>query len=179
MLVRLDGSDRQMIHHIRGEAERWLSTRGTDQYQRGIDPVAVRRTIDQEVDAGQFVGWKVDGRIVAVAALIEPDDELWTPEEVAEPQTYLSRVLVGPGQHGHGYGAALIGAIDEQAAKRGDRWLRLNCWTTNTRLHDYYRAHGFEYVRTSDRTDRMSGALFQRAVSSDRGLAASKVFGAS
>jgi hypothetical protein len=42
--------------------------------------------------------------------------------------------------------------------------IRLNCWSTNTRLHAYYIAHGFKHVRTADVPGRMSGALFQREV---------------
>jgi hypothetical protein len=40
-------------------------------------------------------------------------------------------------------------------------WLRLDAWTTNRRLHDYYRRRGFTHVRTVG--SRVSGACFQRA----------------
>ncbi|MEQ4209889.1 GNAT family N-acetyltransferase [Actinopolymorpha sp. B9G3] len=164
MLVKLDQTHRELVHRIRRHAEEWLSDKGTDQYRRGVDPDAVRCSIDHQVDTGAFVGWCVDGEVVAVVALIEPDTELWTPEEVKEPQTYISRLLVAENHHGKGHGAALLGAVAVQVRGRGDRWIRLNCWTTNTRLHAYYEAHGFEHVRTVDIPGRMSGALFQRSV---------------
>lgn len=122
----------------------------------------VRQNIDREFDAGQFVGWMVDGQIVAIVALIEPDPELWTPQEVAEPQTYISRLMVAEGHRGKGYGASLLEAVADQARQRGDHWIRLNCWSTNTRLHDYYKALGFRHVRTVNIPGRMSGALFER-----------------
>jgi hypothetical protein len=40
--------------------------------------------------------------------------------------------------------------------------MRMNVWSTNGRLHDYYRALGFKHVRTVDIPGRMSGALFER-----------------
>ncbi|MEQ4206293.1 GNAT family N-acetyltransferase [Actinopolymorpha sp. B9G3] len=164
MLVKLDQTHRELVHRIRSHAEGWLADKGTDQYRRGVNPEAVRRSIDHQIDTGAFVGWCVDGQIVAIVALIEADAELWTPQEVKEPQTYISRLLVAEHQHGKGYGAALLDAVGEQGRERGDRWIRLNCWTTNTRLHAYYEAHGFEHVRTVDIPGRMSGALFQRAL---------------
>lgn len=162
MLTHLDESDRAHVHRIRQDAERWLGDKGTDQYRRGLDLAAVRRSIDRQLDAGEFVGWKVDGQIVAVVALIQPDPQLWTRAELAQPQTYISRLMVAEGHHGKGYGADVLEAVANLARHRGDRWLRLNCWTTNTRLHAYYRAHGFAHVRTVAAPGRMSGALFER-----------------
>jgi len=39
-------------------------------------------------------------------------------------------------------------------------WLRLDAWTTNPALHNYYRRRGFQHVRTV--ASRISGACFQR-----------------
>jgi hypothetical protein len=55
-----------------------------------------------------------------------------------------------------------LDAIALEARARGDQWVRLNCWTTNTLLHAYYEANGYEHIRTVDVPGRMSGALFQR-----------------
>ncbi len=161
MLVPLDESHRGLIHRIRTDAEDWLERRDIDQYRRGVDPAVVRRNIDRQIDAHQFFGWEVDGRIVAVVALTEPDD-LWSAAERAEPQTYIGRLLVVGDQHGKGYGVAVVEEVARQACARGDRWLRLNCWTTNTRLHEYYKALGFRHASTVDVPGRMSGALFER-----------------
>lgn len=166
MLVPLDSSDRELVHQIRRDAERWLTTKGTDQYQRGIDHQAVTRRIDRQLDTGEFHGWRVDGEIVAIIALGEPDPDLWSPAEVAEPQTYIHRLLVADSHHGKGYGAAVLGAVAELARDRDDQWIRLNCWTTNTRLHEYYVSQGFDHVRTVNIPGRMSGALFQHALAS-------------
>jgi len=101
------------------------------------------------------------------AGLTEPDD-LWNDAERSEPQTYIGRLLVASGEHGHGYGAAVVEAVASAAREHGDKWLRLNCWSTNTRLHDYYRALDFQHVRTVDVPGRMSGALFERDLDNPR-----------
>jgi GNAT superfamily N-acetyltransferase len=99
--------------------------------------------------------------MVAVVGLTEPDD-LWTDAERNEPQTYIGRLLVAGDGRGQGYGAAVVEAVADEARQHGDKWLRVNCWSTNTRLHAYYKALGFRHVRTVDVPGRMSGALFER-----------------
>ncbi|QNE20190.1 GNAT family N-acetyltransferase [Kribbella qitaiheensis] len=160
MLITLDESHRQLVHQVRDEAGEWLATKGTDQYRGGLDMAQVHANIDDDFDNFPFVGWEVDGRVVAMMAIIDPEADFWTPEELAEPQTYISRFFVV--EHGHGYGSALLEAVVDIAARDRKDWVRLNCWSTNTRLHDYYIAHSFEHVRTCNIAGRMSGALFQR-----------------
>jgi GNAT superfamily N-acetyltransferase len=162
MLITLDESHRLLVHQVRDEAGEWLATKGTDQYRGGLDMTRVHANIDHDFDNYPFVGWVVDGRVVAMMALIDPEADFWTPEELAESQTYISRVFVV--EHGRDYGSALLEAVADQSRRDGKRWIRLNCWSTNTRLHQYYITHGFEHMRTTDVRGRMSGALFQRAV---------------
>jgi GNAT superfamily N-acetyltransferase len=162
MLITLDESHRKLVHQVRDDAGEWLATKGTDQYRGGLDMAQVHVNIDHDFDNYPFVGWEVDGRIVAIMAIIDPEPDFWTPEERAEPQTYISRFFVT--EHGKGFGTALLNAIVEKARQEDKQWIRLNCWSTNTALHRYYIAHGFEHVRTCDVPGRMSGALFQRAL---------------
>lgn len=163
MLITLDESHRQLVHQVRDDAGEWLATKGTDQYRGGLDLVRVHANIDSDLDRCPFVGWEIDGRVMAMMALIEPEAEFWTAEELAEPQVYISRFFVV--EHGKGYGSALLEAVIDRARREGKRWMRLNCWSTNTKLHQYYVNHGFIHVRTCDVPGRMSGALFQRDLS--------------
>jgi len=160
MLIKLDESYRPLVHKVRDDAGEWLSTKGTDQYRGGLDMSQVHANIDRDFDAFEFVGWKVAGQVVAMLAIIDPEAEFWTAEELAEPQTYISRFFVV--EHGKGYGSALLRAVIDSARTQGKHWVRLNCWSTNTRLHEYYLRHGFQHVRTCDIPGRMSGALFQK-----------------
>jgi GNAT superfamily N-acetyltransferase len=134
---------------------------------RPTSSTQVHANVDRDFDKYPFVGWLVDGKVVAMMALIEPETDCWTPEEPAEPQTYISRFFVV--EHGKGYGSHLLEAVTDQARKQGHRWIRPNCWSTTTALHTYYIAHGFEYVHTCHIPGRMSGALFQRELSPESG----------
>src|SRR5262249_60604842 len=46
----------------------------------------------------------------------------------------------------------------------GARWVRVDVWTTNTKLHDYYLDQGFEECGHSPIRDYPSAALFQKSV---------------
>jgi GNAT superfamily N-acetyltransferase len=162
MLITLDESHRQLVHQVRDEAGEWLATKGTDQYRGGLDMAQVHANIDADFDRYPFVGWIVEDRVVAMMALIDPEPDFWTPEELAESQTYISRFFVV--EHKKGYGSTLLEAVANQARQEGKRWIRLNCWSTNTKLHQYYIEHGFTHVRTCNIPGRMSGALFQREI---------------
>jgi GNAT superfamily N-acetyltransferase len=88
--------------------------------------------------------------------------ELWTEEEAAEPALYAHKVTVDRAHGGQGLGAELLDWAGTRAADEGDDWLRVDVWTTNERLQDYYLQQGFTYVRTVVLPHNPSGALFQR-----------------
>lgn len=170
MLLPLDDRHRALVHRLRDQAESWLRDKGIDQYSVGPRAKLAHANIDEMFDRGEFVGWFPDGPDeppAAVVALTHPDPDFWTPDEISEPQGYISRFLVD--QHGHGYGEALLEAVAEHQARAGNKYLRLDCWKTNTRLHAYYLAHGFHHVRTVDVPGRMSGALFERPLACTTG----------
>jgi hypothetical protein len=48
-----------------------------------------------------------------------------------------------------------------ESAERGSKRLGLDCWRTNSKLHDYYLRRGFKRVRTEVVPGRMSGEPFQ------------------
>ncbi|GAA1566710.1 hypothetical protein GCM10009789_20270 [Kribbella sancticallisti] len=152
---------RRLVHQLRDQAEQWVASKGLDQYEHGPHSKSeyAHADIDRLFDAGQFVGRCVDNRIVAVVAITEPDPDFWTPAEMAEPQGYLTRFLVA--EHGKFHGQALLSAVETAEIRRGSKWLRLDVWRTNTKLHDYYLRQGFERVRTAVVPGRMSGELFQ------------------
>ncbi len=91
---------------------------------------------------------------------------LWTREELAEPAVYVSRLIVDRAQAGRKLGAALIDwaglrGIDEWQAG----WIRVDVWTTNLGLHNYYKGQDFEHLRTVETEhewDYPSAVLFQK-----------------
>jgi ribosomal protein S18 acetylase RimI-like enzyme len=69
-------------------------------------------------------------------------------------------MLVPLARSGDELGREMLDWAGGQAFDAGLTWLRLDAWTTNTQLHDYYRRFGFRHVRTI--ASRVSGACFQR-----------------
>ena len=79
--------------------------------------------------------------------------------------TSFSRQLSRPLQI-ESIGAALIHwAAARAMGEWGAGWIRVDVWTTNTALHQYYKNQGFEHLRTlefQDPWEYPSAALFQK-----------------
>jgi RimJ/RimL family protein N-acetyltransferase len=78
---------------------------------------------------------------------------------------YLHRLIVRR-KHA-GLGTEIMDWACHRAHRLGLHWLRIDVWTDNTGLHDYYLRNGFKHVRTLDLSDYPSGALFQRSTEDD------------
>jgi hypothetical protein len=64
-----------------------------------------------------------------------------------------------------GLGAELINWAGLRGQRLyGAKWIRIDVWSTNTDLHDYYQRQGFEPCGRCDDPGYPSGALFQKAV---------------
>jgi ribosomal protein S18 acetylase RimI-like enzyme len=99
---------------------------------------------------------------VATMTLGEAAPAPWLPADDPGSALYLGRFAVDRRFAGLGVGSWLIREAAEEAGRRGKRFVRLDAWTTNSRLHDYYRRQGFRLVRI---VGGLSGALFERDVS--------------
>lgn len=170
--IRLaEQADMPAILDLISSAAKWLQAcKDTDQWARPWPDEASR---DARVEQGIKDGltWIVEDSPGMVAATVtcreHGNDTLWSKAELAEDAVYVSRLIVSRELAGHGIGAALIdwagvlGIYQRQA-----KWLRVDVWTTNLGLHGYYRAQGFDYLRTvpfPDYWDYPSAALFQKA----------------
>lgn len=98
-------------------------------------------------------------------------EELWTAAEREIEAVYLHRLVVHRDYAGMGLGAELIDWAGREGAsrQRNAALIRIDVWTDNHALHDYYRHLGFQDVairRTKDRTP--SGALFEKPLTTAR-----------
>jgi ribosomal protein S18 acetylase RimI-like enzyme len=157
--------DVEEVVRLRHESADWLATLGTDQWQQPWPtPEDERKRLNKSFE--QKTTWIVKDRSKAVATFAIDtfsDPHLWEPEEQAERALYIHRFIVDHSYSGVGLGARLVDLIDAWAAHDDYRWLRVDVWTTNTRLHKYYERIRFSHVRTIE-SDYPSGALFQRKV---------------
>jgi len=158
------------ILRLIGSSAAWLQQyKKTDQWARPWpnrderDTRVVQGIIDHLTfmvadDAGTLIG--------TVTCREHGNDMLWTAGELAEPAAYVSRLIVSRDHAGQGIGAALLHWAGARAVDNwGAHWVRVDVWTTNTALHQYYKDQGFEHMRTLDFPDPWqypSAALFQK-----------------
>ncbi|MEU8250187.1 GNAT family N-acetyltransferase [Nonomuraea sp. NPDC048916] len=152
----------------------WLRTKKTDQW---ATPWPSREGRDQRVRDGVLSGktfvvcrskrWPLSRGLMATITLdYEPDRKVWCSDDDSEPALYVHRLVVGRAHAGKGIGSDLLHWAARSAhGAWGATMLRIDVWTTNYALHDYYRGEGFAYIGDSDgavEDGRKSGALFER-----------------
>jgi GNAT superfamily N-acetyltransferase len=152
----------------RRERVTWLAARGADQWSIPLPRSAVAAT----VSSGQtWMVWDGDDPVATITltayadvdGLWKPDvdpEALWHPEDDPADALYAAKMMVPRARAGDGLGAEMLRWAGGRAFDAGLQWLRLDAWTTNPELHDYYRRLGFRHVRTV--STRVSGACFQR-----------------
>lgn len=150
---------------LRTEAERWLGTKGTDQWS---DPETGGKAITKwrtSIDEGR--AWVVvagDGEVLATVSRGPVDRDFWTDDDHPESALYLYKLIVGRQAAGRQLGARLVDWTSNLAALEGRDWVRIDTWRTNGGLHAYYERLGFTHVRTESPSHRRSGWLAQRPV---------------
>lgn len=159
--------DAELVLRLRRESTEWLRSRGHDQWSSDDtlpwDKFEAR--VLAAIDAGTTFTAELDGEpvgTITVDTVVDPG--LWTGEELHDCLV-VHRMMVDRRHAGKGIGDALLTRADQQAAELGRSLLRLDAWTTNTRLHDYWRSKGFTLTRVVE-TDFPSAALFERPVRS-------------
>ncbi|MGX2996175.1 GNAT family N-acetyltransferase [Streptomyces sp. JNUCC 64] len=165
IIERATPDDLPKLLAFREEAAAWLTLRGTDQWQRPYPADKLLATI-----AAGDVFMVRDGSVTAATITLtcEAEEGLWAPEELEAPSLFVNKLTVARSHAGRDLGGRLLDWAGDQAHRAGVTWVRLDAWTTNTRLQEYYLRHGFAHVRTV--TDggainggpRVSGWLAQR-----------------
>lgn len=154
--------DLQVILDLIDDAAIWLTTMNTDQWSKPWPDLAER---DARVLRGLLAcrTWLVEDDGVPVATVTyRPDGnhDLWTPEERAELSVYMSRLVINRKYAGQGIGAALTDWAGARARDEyGAETLRIDVWTTNYRLHAYYKECGFHFLRKYEEEDDPSSKI--------------------
>jgi GNAT superfamily N-acetyltransferase len=164
MLRRATVEDMAVAIRLIDEAAEWLRGKGTDQWSR---PWPSRADRDSRILASlrqgkTWIGW--DDRIPAATITVDPDDDPYWPEQFRrDPAVYIHRLVVGRPYKGVGLGAALLDWAARIARRDyGARWIRVSAWTTNLRLHEYYRRQGFSACGFHPDDGYPSAARFQK-----------------
>ncbi|MFL6123734.1 GNAT family N-acetyltransferase [Actinophytocola sp.] len=136
----------------------WLRNRGSDQWQY---PVKMYN-IEAAVEAGNcWLAQRDDSIIGTITVDADADPQLWPPEDQPDDALYVHRMVIEESGRGEELGSAMLDWVGGRATDCGRHWIRLDAWRSNTALHRYYLARGFELVRiVADPSG--SGACFQR-----------------
>ncbi len=155
--------DLPALFNLRADAEQRLRAKGLDQWYNTAEG---RRVVRKWVDRGEMrLVTDEAGHPVACFALSGADPDFWTEEESAEPALYLYKLIVHGTRRDQGIGDAILNYATQQADKAGAEWLRVDCWQTNSQLHQYFLGRGFRVVDVRSAPGRNSGWLAQRPVS--------------
>ncbi len=129
------------------EASLWLRTKHTDQWAEDWPSEDARRQrVRAAIRAGRtWIAW--DAVAAAATVTASPNDHgIWPEENRRDPAVYVRRLVVSRRYAGLGLGAQLLDWAGQRAERDyGARWIRVDVWTTNSALHDYYRDQGFGF----------------------------------
>jgi GNAT superfamily N-acetyltransferase len=147
------------------EAARWLRGKDTDQW---AEPWPDRRGRDERIRRGlelgqTWIAW--DGDVPAATMTISrhANPDVWR-DKGEEEAVYIHRLVVSRAYAGLDLGGVLIDwAVQRELRARRVEWVRVDVWTTNTDLHDYYERQGFIRCGSCPDPRYPSGALFQKA----------------
>ncbi|ATL65764.1 GNAT family N-acetyltransferase [Nocardia terpenica] len=163
-------ADLGTICRLRLQRTAWLAARGSDQWTRqarGLPIDIFARAVGRSVRAGETWVAEVGGESAGTITVNDRADQgLWSPDELADA-VIVHYMIVDLGFTGCGVGGRLLAHAGAVARARHRTWVRLDAWTANTELHDYYRRAGFRLARMAGPdAPGPSGALFERRADS-------------
>lgn len=166
VLRRASIDDFEAVRSLLMAASRWLRTKDTDQWAAPWPDRNERdERIMQAIEAGRtWIAW--DHSRPAATLTASPNHHgIWPETEGRELAVYVRRITVRREYSGIGLGGQLLDWAGMRAARDyGARWVRVDVWTTNKRLHAYYEKRGFAYLGLSPVDGYPSAALFQKPV---------------
>ncbi|TDP39793.1 GNAT family N-acetyltransferase [Nocardia ignorata] len=158
--------DLPLICRLRVQRTAWLAARGSDQWTvagKGRPIEIFADAVGRALDAGETWIAEVDDEPAGTITVNRrADPGLWSPWELAEA-VVVHFMIVDLRFAGRQVGRHLLDHADRVAQLADRQWVRLDAWTTNSDLHDYYRRAGFRLARIAGPgATGPSRALFER-----------------
>jgi hypothetical protein len=153
------------------DARTRLWTKDTDQWEKPWPTAAARdaRVLKGLQNGKTWIVW--DGAIAAATVTIATayNPAVWTKPtctcDLNERAVYVHRLITARKYAGCGLGAELIDWAGLRGRRKNRaRRIRIDVWSTNTGLHDYYVSKGFKPCGHCADPDYPSGALFEKPV---------------
>lgn len=169
MTVRLRPAtlgDLPLICRLRVQRTSWLTARGSDQWTvagRGRPIEIFAGAVGRALDRGETWIAEVDGESAGTITVNHRSDPgLWSAWELAE-SVIVHFMIVDLRFAGRRVGDHMLAHAAQLADCEHRPWVRLDAWTTNTGLHNYYRRAGFALARIAGPVaSGPSTALFER-----------------
>jgi ribosomal protein S18 acetylase RimI-like enzyme len=91
--------------------------------------------------------WKIidDDQIANIFSITYSDPILWGERSNA-PAIYIHRIVTNPEFRGRGYVHAITDWAKQHAKEKGLRYVRMDTWSDNKKLSDYYQSFGYKFL---------------------------------
>jgi hypothetical protein len=151
-------------------AARWLAGKGIEQWPMSFTQSPERcRKLEEEAERGNvFVAYALNqpAGTITITDWQDPDFAAGWPERPEGSAQYVMRLAVS--HFGRrlipGLGTRLLDYALYLTEFRGADVVRLDCSRLNNKLHNYYKANGYDVVGEVAVPGRKSGKLFERNV---------------
>jgi GNAT superfamily N-acetyltransferase len=171
--ARDTGRDLTAVHRLIGAASSWLRTKNTAQWAAPW-PNKVERDKRIREDLRARRTWIVWDEKIPVATLTTTDKynaDVWAESkcDLSESAVYVHRLVTARSHAGRGLGAEMIDwAGLRGSVEYGAKYIRIDVWTDNAALHEYYKRTGFVSCGFCPDPRYPSGALFAKQVTDIR-----------
>ena len=136
-LVPAGPGDIETVRSLLEEVSAWLLAQGVRQWPASF----ADEWFVPALEAGHTWLATREGELVATITLQWDDELVWGPRP---PEAgYVHRLAVRRGAAG--VGAELLAWAEQETRASGRALLRLDCWSENARLREYYESHGFQH----------------------------------
>jgi hypothetical protein len=163
--------DLDEIYELIDEAAAWLRDKGTDQWERPWPSREARhRRVLSGLENGEtWIVWDGSDPVATITTATQPNPKVWSnlsPEcDLSERAVYVHRLIAARRSAGSELGSELIDWAGLHGhCLYGAQWIRVDVWSSNLALHDYYLARGFLPCGRCADPYYPSGALFQKPV---------------
>jgi hypothetical protein len=181
---RAKPADFQLIEQMINDAKERLKELGTDQWSDDWPDKFGRRRMDRvRSSIEQRKTWLAEFRvpfdagimmIPAATVTIERKGStvVWKEHELKMyPAVYLSRLVVAKGFFSYDIGSSIIDWAGRRGLKqRNAKSIRIDVWTKNLALHNYYLKRGFQECGKVTDKNYPAGQRLERLTSYDSGL---------
>jgi RimJ/RimL family protein N-acetyltransferase len=132
--------DIDTIFELYGEAVKFQKTVLSKQW-RGFE----RSLVETEISESRQ--WKIveNGQVACVFAITFNDALIWKDKD-KDPAIYIHRIVTNPKFRGGSYVKEIVKWSLDYAKSIGKKFVRMDTWSDNEKLNDYYVNCGFDYV---------------------------------